>query len=179
MLEAKAGRGQRRRSDEKSSRRNSRLTLVRCHLPPRAVDISRLFNSRAMALMETKPALRSLRIVGPKARTSATRLLASPLLILPLPDVIRPKRASILTTAVRCKIPPRAAGIPLWFSAFTSALWDTKPAAISFRMVEANARARVSAACLLSEAPCPRRLDEVFPRTFSIRTLWPDFNVIS
>jgi hypothetical protein len=86
--------GQRPRSDEKSSRRNSRLTQVRCHLPPRAVDISRSFNSRAMTLMETKPALRSLRIVGPKARTSATRLLASPLLILPLPDVIRPKRAA-------------------------------------------------------------------------------------
>lgn len=38
-----------------------------------------------MALMETKPALRSLRIVGPKAsaRTSATRLLVSPLSVLP------------------------------------------------------------------------------------------------
>ena len=65
-----------RRADESSSlsrRRSSRLTLVRCHLAPCAVGIARSFNSRVMASMETKPALRSLLIVGPRAeaRTSA------------------------------------------------------------------------------------------------------------
>ena len=39
-----------------SSRCSSRLTLVGCHLPPRAVGISLSLSSRVMALMETKPA---------------------------------------------------------------------------------------------------------------------------
>ena len=34
--------------------------MVICHLPPRGVGIPRLFTSRAMALMETKPAFRRL-----------------------------------------------------------------------------------------------------------------------
>jgi hypothetical protein len=51
--------------------------VVRCHMPPRGGSIRRSFNSHAMALMETKPALRSLRIVGPRvsARTSAARFM--------------------------------------------------------------------------------------------------------
>ena len=75
-----------RRRSSLSKRCSSRVTVVRCHLPPCGVAISRSFNSRAMPLMETKPALRSLRIVGRRAsaRTSATRLVASPLLVPPL-----------------------------------------------------------------------------------------------
>jgi hypothetical protein len=77
--------------------------MVICHLPPRAVGIPRAFNSRAMALTETKPALRSLRIVGANAlaRMSAACLFACPWLILaPLPHVSRPRRFSIRTTVV-------------------------------------------------------------------------------
>ena len=85
--------------------------MVRCHLPPRGVGIPRSFNSRAMALMETKPALRSLRIVEPRlsARMSAARLFPNPSLILaPLGS---PRRLSILTTVLRCHLPPAAPGI--------------------------------------------------------------------
>jgi hypothetical protein len=107
----------RRRPDENSSlsrRSRSRVTVVKCHLPPRAVGIPRSFNSRAMAWMETKPAFRRLRIVGPKAsaRTSATRLPGSPLLIPPFPDVGMRRRVSILATVLRCHLPPPAPGIP-------------------------------------------------------------------
>jgi hypothetical protein len=111
-----------------------------------------------MALLETKPAFRSSRIVGPKAsaRTSAACLVANPVLILLLPEVIEPSRVSILTTVVRCQLPPRTVGIPLRFNSSASARRVTKPAAISFRMVEAKARARESAARLFVEATCRR-----------------------
>jgi hypothetical protein len=91
-----------------SRRRNSRLTPVGSHLPSNAAGISCSFNSLAMALAETKPALRSFRIVEAKAlaRASAACLCACPLLILPF--VIRPRRASTLFTVVRCQSPPRA-----------------------------------------------------------------------
>ena len=79
--------------------------------PPRAVGIPRSFNSRAMALMETMPAFRSLRIVGRRAsaRRSATRLLVSSLLVPPRCDISRSRRVSIRVTAVRCHLPPPAA----------------------------------------------------------------------
>ena len=169
----------RRRPDKCSSfsrRSSSRVTVVRRHLPARAVGTPRAFNSRAMALMETKPAFRSLRIVGPKAsaRTSATRLVASSLLIPPFPDVSRLRRVSVLTTVVRCHIPPPAAGIPLRFNSFASPRWETKPAAISSRMLGSKARARASAARLPDNPPCiPRLLGEVSPRTRSIGPSWP------
>jgi hypothetical protein len=136
-----------------SRRCSSRLTLVGSHLPSHAAGICRSFNSRAMALSETKPALRSFRIVEAKAlaRTSAACLCDSPLLILPF--VIRPRRASTLVTVVRCQLPPRAVAIPLRFSSSASARWDANPAAISFRIVEAKAWAWASAACLLANAP--------------------------
>jgi hypothetical protein len=165
----------RRRPDESSSlarRSSSRVTLLRCHLPPRAVGIPRSFNSRAMALMETKPAFLSLRIVGPKAsaRTSATRLLASP-------DVSWPRRVSTRTTVVRCHLPPTAPGIPLRFNSFAIPRWETKPAAISSRIVGSKARARASAARLPPNAPCLSRLPgEVSPRTGSIGPSWPGFD---
>jgi hypothetical protein len=146
-------------------------------LPPRAVGISLSFNSRAMALTETTPAFRSLRIVDPKAsaRTSATRLLVRPLL--QLPDVIKPSRVSILTTVVRCQLPPRAVGILLRFNSSASSRWETKPAAISSRMVGTKARARESAARLPANAPCRLRLlGEVSPHTGSIGPSWPDFD---
>jgi len=148
--------------------------MVRCHLPPRGVGISRSFNSRAMALMETKPAFRSLRIVGPKAsaRASAACLVASSLLILPLPNVINPRRVSILTTVVRCQLPPRAVGIPLRFNSRANSRWETKPNAMSCRMVEAKAAARESAARLTASAPSPLLRDEVSRRTCSIGPSW-------
>jgi hypothetical protein len=109
--------------------------VVRRHLPPRGAAIPRSFNSPAMALMETKPALRSLRIVGPRdsARTSAARLFSNPLLI--PPPLGSATRLSILTTVVRCQLPPRAVAIPLRFNSFASSCWETRPAAISVRMV--------------------------------------------
>jgi hypothetical protein len=97
-----------------------------------------------------------------------------------LPDVIRPKRVSILSTVVPCQLPPRAVGTPLRFNSSASVRRETKPAAISFRMVEAKARARESAAPLTAEGPCIARLwDEVLPRPCFIRTSWPDIDVIS
>ncbi len=175
----------RRRPDESSSlsrRCNNRVTVVRCHLPPRAVAIPRSFNSRAMAWMETKPAFRSLRIVGPRvsARTSATRLLASPSLIPTCSDMSRRRRVSILITVLRCHLPPAAVGIPLRFNSFASARWETKPAAISSRMVGNKARARWSAARLPPNAQCtPRVLGEVSPRTRCIGPSWPGLDALS
>ena len=130
-----------------------------------------------MALMETKPALRSLAIVGANAlaRMSAACFFACPLLILaPMPRVIRPKRVSILTTVVKCHLPPRAVGIRLRFNSSTRARRERKPAAISSRMVVARARARESAARLSANAPCPPRLRGEIPLTRSITPSWPD-----
>jgi hypothetical protein len=122
-------------------------------------------DARPMAdLMETKPALRSLRIVGPRvsARTSAARLIGSA------------TRLSILTTVVRCQLPPRAVGIPLRFNSPASSRWETKPAAMSCRMVEAKAAARESAARLLPEGLCfPRLRGAVSPWVNSIGPSWP------
>ena len=95
-----------------------------------------------------------------------------------LPFVIRPRRVSVLPTVLRCQIPPLAVDIPLRFNSFASARWETKPAAISFRMVGSKARARASAARLPANAPCTRPLrGEVFPLTGSIGPSWPDFDV--
>ncbi len=137
--------------------------MVRCHLPPRGVGIPRSFNSPAMALTETKPAFRSLRIVGPKAsaRMSATRLLISPLLIPSCPDVSRSRRRTILSTVLRCHLPPKAVGIPLRFNSFASPRWETKPAAMSLRMVGSKARARVSARLADNVSGVPLLRDEV------------------
>jgi hypothetical protein len=129
-----------------------------------------------IALMETKPALRSSPIVGPKAsaRTSAARLLFSSLLT--RPDVSRSRRRSILTTVVRCHLPPAAPGIPLRFNSSASSRRETMPAAMSVRMVGSKVRARVSAALLIANAPCtPLCGDEVFPR-ISIRPSYAAFN---
>jgi hypothetical protein len=164
-----------------SRRCSSRSTPVRCHLPTRAVGVSRSFNSRAMAKLETKPAFRSSRIVGltASARASAIRLIASPLL--PWPDVIKPRRISTLATVVRCQLPPRAVGIPLRFNSFASAHWETKPVAISSRMVEARAAARESAACLSAEAAAsiPRGRDEVTVLSCSIGAIMAGVHMIS
>ena len=66
---------------------------------------------------------------------------------------------------VRCHLAPRTAGILLRFNSFASACWETKPAAISTRMVVAKARARESAPRLFAEAAAsiPRLRDEVPP----------------
>jgi hypothetical protein len=127
-----------------------------------------------MALLETKPALRSFRIVRAKAlaRTSAARLCASPLLILPF--VTRPRRARTLATVVRCHLPPSLVGVSLRFNSFASAGWDTNPAAISSRRVEAKARARESAARLTAKGPnIPFFRDDVCPRAVFIGPSWP------
>jgi|SRR5580704_1819030 hypothetical protein len=143
-----------------SRRCSSRLTPTGRHLPPLAVAIPRSSNSRAMALLETMPALRSSRIVERKAsvRTSAACLFAFPLLTIPFPDVTSPKCVSTLTTVVYCHLPPRAVGIPLRFNSPASDRRDTKPAALSSRMVGTKTRARDSAARLLANAPCNPRL---------------------
>ena len=125
-----------------------------CHLPPRAVGISRLFSSRAMAFDETRPFAWNSRIVEASAlaRASAARLLSWPLLILPpLPDMSSPSRVSILNTVVYCHLPPRAVGILRRFNSSAIAWRDTKPAARSLRRVEA--RARASAARLMTSGP--------------------------
>ena len=152
--------------------------MVICHLPPRGVGIPRSFNSRAMALMETKPALRSLRIVGPRAsaRTSAARLLVNPLSIPSCPDVSRSRRRSVLSTVLRCQLLPRAVAIPLRFNSFASSRWETKPAAISVRMVGSKASAWASAAHLFAKAPLR---DAISSPACSIEPSWPDFAVLS
>jgi len=167
----------RRGPDESSSlsrRSSSRVTVVRCHLPPRGAAIPRSFNSAAMALMETKPALRSLRIVGASlsARMSAARLFPNPLLI--PPPLGSPRRLSILTTVLRCHLPPAAPGIPLRFNSFASPRWETKPAAISFWMVGSKARARASALCLFAKAPLR---DAFSSPTCSMEPSWPSLDV--
>jgi hypothetical protein len=147
-----------------------------------AVGTCRLFNSRAMALTETKPTFRSLRIVAARAsaRASAARLSASLLLVLPLPNVTRPERVSILTTVVKCHLPPWGAGIPFRFNSSANARCDTKPFAFSSRTVVARARARESAALLPGAAPrIPRLRDEAPPVTCFIRPSWPDRDVLS
>jgi hypothetical protein len=145
--------------------------VLGCHLRSRAVGISRSFNSNTMALTETKPALRSFRIVEAKAlaRTSEACLCHSPLLIVPF--VIRPRRASTLATVVRCHLPPRRVGISLRFNSF---------AAISSRRVEAKARAREFAARLPAKEPSiPFLRDDVCPRAIFIGPSWPDFDGLS
>jgi hypothetical protein len=101
-------------------------------------------------------------------------LLASSLLVPPRSDMSRSRRLSILAAEVRCHRPPTAPGIPRRFNSFASPRWETKPAAISFRMVGSKASAWVSAARLPANAPCILRLPgEVSPRTGSIGRLWP------
>jgi hypothetical protein len=153
-----------------------------CHLLPCAVGIPRRFNSRAIAALETKPALRSLRIVAARAvaRASAARLCANLIFALPLPTVIRPKRISVLLTELRCQRPPRPPDSPFRFNLVARPRSETKPAAMSFRMVGSKARARASAALLLAAPPRILRLrDEVFPPGCFIRTPWPDGGVLS
>jgi hypothetical protein len=144
---------------------SSRLTLLGCHLPRRAVGNPRLLSSRAMAFAVPTPSAWIARIVEASdlARASAACLCASTVLILPF--VVRPRPLRILTTVVRCQLPPRVVGIPLRFSSCVSARWETKPAAISVRMVEAKARQRASVARLPANSACwPPLRDEVFPR---------------
>jgi hypothetical protein len=129
-----------------------------------------------MALTETKPAFRSWRIVGPKAsaRTSAMRLRVSPLLVPSCPGVSWSRRLSILVTEVRCHLPPAAPDIPLRFNSFARTRRETKPAAISFRMVGSIARARASAARFPPNTPCiPCLPGEVSLLSRSIGRLWP------
>ena len=135
-------------------------------------------NSCAMALTDTKPALRSFPIVGPKASAlkSATGLNARLLLVPSCADVSRRSRVSIRLTELRCHRPPKAPVIPLRFNSFARPRSVAKPAAISFRMVGSKARARGSAAPLLANAPrIPRLRDVVSARTCSIEESWPDF----
>jgi hypothetical protein len=67
--------------------------------------------------------------------------------------------------------------MPLRFNSPASDRRDTKPAAITSRMIETKAPARESAARLPANAPCsPRLLGEVPPRTRSIGPSWPDFD---
>ena len=139
-------------------------------MPPHADGICRAFNSRAMALNETCPFAWSSRIVEARASAcaSAACLFASPLLILPL--VIKSRRPSIRPREVRCQLSPPPVGIPLRFNSSASARWETKPAAISFRMVGARAAARSSAARLFFKAARTARLrDDVFPCTCVMR----------
>jgi len=132
-----------------------------------------------MAWMETKPAFRSLRIVGRRAsaRTSATRLLASPLLIPPRSDMSRSRTRK--HPRYGGAMPPTANGAryPPMFNSFASPRWETKPAAISSRMVGSKTRAPESAARLSPNAPCiPRLLGKVSPRTRSIGPSWQGFD---
>jgi hypothetical protein len=73
-----------------------------------------------------------------------------------------------------------AVGTPLRFNSSASARWEAKPSAMSFRMVEAKAWARDSAARLFFKAVCtPRLRDEVPPLTCFIGPSWPDLDVLS
>ena len=134
-----------------SRRRSSRLTLPERHFPPRGANTCRSFNSRMMAVTESKPAFRSVRIVEARAlaRASALRFCPRLLLVLPLPSVTRPRRVSILITAVRCHFPPRGDGIPHSFNSLAMALPVTTPAFRSLRIVGPTASARASATGLL------------------------------
>src|SRR5580692_2356715 len=68
--------------------------------------------------------------------------------------------------------------MPLRFNSPASDRRDTKPAAVSSRMVGTKARARESAARLLANALCRLRLlGEVSALTGSIGPSWPDFDV--
>jgi hypothetical protein len=85
------------------------------------------------------------------------------------------RRFSILPTEVRCQLPPNAVGTPLRFNSSESARFETKPAAMSFRMAEASSAARSSAASLFFKAACtPRLRDDAPPLRWSIRPSWPD-----
>jgi hypothetical protein len=140
--------------------------VLRCHLLPHAGGTCRSFNSRAMALTETKPAFRSFRIVEARvlARASAACLTASLWLVLPLPTVIRPRRVSILTTLVKYHLPPRGASIPFRFNSSASARCEMKPFLFSLRTVGTKAEAREFVAFLAAAPPrIPRLRDEVFP----------------
>lgn len=66
-------------------------------------------------------------------------------------------------------------GVSLRFNLFASAGWDTNPAAISSRRVEAKARARASAARLMASGPprMPPLRDAVLPNTCFIAQSWP------
>ena len=147
-------------------------------MPRRAVGISPSLSACARALTVTTPPARNLRTIEARfsARASAAFLCANRVLILPFVD--RPRCVSIRTTVVRCQWPPWAVAIPLRFSSLVSARWETKPAASSFRMVEAKALSREFAAHLLASPPrIPRRQDEAVPSCF-IRTSWPDDGVL-
>lgn len=98
-----------------SRRYSSRLTLVRCHLPPRAVGISLVQfandgldgdNARFPKFTNCRPKGLSPYVRAPLACPSLFQLL----------DVIKPSRVSILTTVMRCQLPPRAVGILLRFN---------------------------------------------------------------
>jgi hypothetical protein len=117
------------RRSSRSRRCSNWLTLLRCHLPPRAAGNCRSFNSRARAPRETRPAFRSLRIVAASAsaRASAASISASRLLSLPLP-VSRPRRAKIMTL-VGCHLPPRGPTAPSRFNSSAKARGEAKPAA--------------------------------------------------
>jgi hypothetical protein len=115
------------------------------------------------------------------SRISGTLAFLALLILPPLPDIRSPSRVSILNTVVYCHLPPRAVGIFRRFNSSASACRDTKPAARSLRRVEAKARARASAARLMTSGPAriPRRLrDEAFPHGCFIRTPWPDGDVL-
>jgi len=119
------------------------------------------------------PTLLSFRIVEANAlaRASAARLLSWPLLILPF--VTTPRRASTLATVVRCHLPPSLVGVSFRFNSFASARWDKNRVAVSSRRVEANARARASAARLPAKAPSsPFLRDDVRPRAVFIGLSW-------
>jgi hypothetical protein len=79
-------------------------------------------------------------------------------------------------------MPPTANGAryPPMFNSFASPRWETKPAAISSRMVGSKTRAPESAARLSPNAPCiPRLLGKVSPRTRSIGPSWQGFDALS
>ena len=61
-----------------SRRRNSRLTLVGSHLPSNAAGISRLFNSRAMALAVQSPLSRVSELSKPTFWLAPLRLACVP-----------------------------------------------------------------------------------------------------
>ena len=69
---------------------------------------------------------------------------------------------------------------PLRFNSSLRPAWETKPAAISSRMVVDRAAARESAACLSANAPCrPRLRDDASPLARFIGPSWPDLDLLS